>query len=147
MQAGAVVFKVRMAHEAELYRIWGEPEYLPGGNRQAEARDLQASEVARDQEARSLEFRAATRHACLWHSQDNTTEARDLLAPVYGWFTEGFDTADLKEAMRMAARGHDTEVHDRAGNVCSWRYSGRKTAENGLSPLRLRSIVVSSNAT
>ncbi len=39
--------------------------------------------------------------ASLWHSQDKTTEARDLLAPVYGWFTEGFDTPDLKEAKAL----------------------------------------------
>ncbi len=42
-----------------------------------------------------------TRLARLWHSQGKTTEARDLLAPVYGWFTEGFDTADLKEAKAL----------------------------------------------
>ncbi len=47
------------------------------------------------------ELRAATRPARLWHSQGKTTEARDLLAPVYGWFTEGFDTADLKEAKAL----------------------------------------------
>ncbi len=45
--------------------------------------------------------RAVTRLARLWHSQGKTTEARDLLAPVYGWFTEGFDTADLKEAKAL----------------------------------------------
>ncbi len=42
-----------------------------------------------------------TRLAHIWHSQDKTAEARDLLAPVYGWFTEGFDTADLKEATAL----------------------------------------------
>ncbi len=45
--------------------------------------------------------RDATRLAGLWHSQGRTTEARDLLAPVYGWFTEGFDTADPKEAKAL----------------------------------------------
>ncbi len=45
--------------------------------------------------------RAATRLARLWHAQDKTTEARSLLAPIYGWFTEGFDTADLKEAKTL----------------------------------------------
>ncbi len=58
----------------------------------------EAFEIARTQSAKSWELRAATRLARLWHSQGKTTEARDLLTPVYGWFTEGFDTADLKEA-------------------------------------------------
>ena len=57
--------------------------------------------VADDQAAKSWEFRAATRLARLWHSLGKTTEAHDLLAPVYGWFTEGFDTADLKEAKAL----------------------------------------------
>ncbi len=48
-----------------------------------------------------FELRAATRLADLWHTQGKTTEARDLLAPIYGWFTEGFDTADLKEAKAL----------------------------------------------
>ncbi len=48
--------------------------------------------------AKFCELRATTDLARLWHSQGKTSEARDLLAPVYGWFTEGFDTADLKEA-------------------------------------------------
>ena len=58
-------------------------------------------EVARAQSAKSWELRAATRLARLWHSQGKTTEGHDLLAPVYGWFTEGFDTADLKEAKAL----------------------------------------------
>ena len=55
-------------------------------------------EVARSQKARSLELRAAADLARLRRDQGRLTEARDLLAPVYGWFTEGFDTPDLKEA-------------------------------------------------
>ena len=47
------------------------------------------------------ELRAATRLARLWHSQGKDAEARDLLAPVYGWFTEGFDTPDLKDAKAL----------------------------------------------
>ena len=54
--------------------------------------------VARTQEAGLWELRAATSLARLWHYQGRRTEARDLLAPVYGWFTEGFDTADLRNA-------------------------------------------------
>jgi predicted ATPase len=61
----------------------------------------EAIEVARSQSAKSWELRGATRLARLWQGQGKTAEARDLLAPVYGWFTEGFDTADLKEAKAL----------------------------------------------
>ena len=57
--------------------------------------------VARQQQARSAELRAATSLARLWRDQGKREEARDLLAPVYGWFTEGFDTLDLKEAKAL----------------------------------------------
>ncbi len=58
----------------------------------------QAIEIAQNQQAKSLELRAATSLACLWQRQEKTAEACDLLAPVFNWFTEGFDTADLKDA-------------------------------------------------
>ena len=67
----------------------------------AEAGFSRALEIARQQQARSLELRAAMSLAELWRSQGKTIEARDLLAPVYGWFTEGFDTADLKDAKAL----------------------------------------------
>jgi predicted ATPase len=54
--------------------------------------------VARQQQAKSWELRAAMSMARLWREQGKRDEARDLLAPIYGWFTEGFDTLDLKEA-------------------------------------------------
>ena len=57
--------------------------------------------VARRQEAKSYELRAAASLARLWGEQGRRAEARDLLAPVYGWFTEGFDTADLKDAKAL----------------------------------------------
>jgi predicted ATPase len=61
----------------------------------------EALTVARHQHARSLELRAATSLAHLWRDQGKCTEAHDLLAPVYGWFTEGFDTPDLKEVKAL----------------------------------------------
>jgi predicted ATPase len=60
-----------------------------------------ALDVARRQQAKSLELRAATSLARLWQQQGKRSEARELLAPVYGWFTEGFDTADLQEAKAL----------------------------------------------
>ena len=62
---------------------------------------LKAIDVASSQFAKMWELRATTRLARLWHGQGRTAEARDLLAPVYGWFTEGHDTADLKEAKAL----------------------------------------------
>jgi predicted ATPase len=57
--------------------------------------------VARQQQAKSWELRAATSMARLWRDQGKREEARELLAPVYGWFTEGFDTRDLKDAKAL----------------------------------------------
>jgi predicted ATPase len=68
---------------------------------QAEACFQQALNIARRQEAKSWELRAAMSLARLWLSQGKDQAAYDLLAPVYGWFTEGFDTADLKEAKTL----------------------------------------------
>jgi len=57
--------------------------------------------VAREQQAKAWERRAAMTLARLWRSQGKVQQARELLAPVYGWFTEGFDTRDLKEAKAL----------------------------------------------
>ncbi len=57
--------------------------------------------MARAQEAKWWEFRAATSLSRLWQTQGKTKEARDLLAPIYGWCTEGFDTPDLKDARAL----------------------------------------------
>jgi predicted ATPase len=58
-------------------------------------------DIARQQHAQSWELRAATSLARLWRDQGKRAEARALLAPIYGWFTEGFDTADLQEAKAL----------------------------------------------
>ena len=117
-------------YEAELYRLKGEltlqspvqgqksnvkgqkPKVesqkpvlsgVEGSKVQAEAEEYfqQALTIARHQETKSWELRAATSLARLWQQQGKTAEARELLAPVYGWFTEGFDTADLKDAQSL----------------------------------------------
>ena len=89
--------------EAELYRLKGELLLRADGAwRMAEwtpeACFHKALSIARRQEAKSLELRTAMSLARLWQQQGKRQDASDLLAPVYGWFTEGFDTADLKEA-------------------------------------------------
>jgi predicted ATPase len=63
-----------------------------------EAHFERALSVARQQQAKSWELRAAMSMARLWRDQGKPQQARELLAPIYGWFTEGFDTRDLKEA-------------------------------------------------
>ena len=68
---------------------------------EAEACFQHALTVARRQQAKSLELRAAMSLARLWQQQGKHAEARALLAPIYGWFTEGFDTADLQEAKAL----------------------------------------------
>ena len=85
--------------EAEMRRLEGA--FLLARDDDAEAAEAgfrRALEISRHQQARSLELRAAMSLARLWHSQRKTNEARDLLTPIHGWFTEGFDTADLKDA-------------------------------------------------
>ena len=68
---------------------------------EAEAWLQRALDVARSQEAKSLELRAAMSLSRLWQQQGKQAEARVLLAPVYGWFTEGFDTADIQDAKAL----------------------------------------------
>ena len=65
---------------------------------EAETSLRRALDLARRQEAKSLELRAAMSLSRLWQQQGKRTDAYDLVAPIYGWFTEGFDTADLQEA-------------------------------------------------
>ena len=89
--------------EAEANRIAGEVTLkLPERDvRKAEEYFERALIVARGQQAKSWELRAATSLAQLWRSQSKQQRARELLAPLYGWFTEGFDTRDLKEAKAL----------------------------------------------
>ena len=89
--------------EAELYRLRGALLLQHAGAQpgEAEACFHQALAVARRQQARSLELRAAMSLARLWQRQGKRAEARELLAEVYGWFTEGFDTADLQAAQAL----------------------------------------------
>ena len=86
--------------EAEVYRIAGEVALKsPAPDTQkAEKYFDRALAVARQQQSKYWELRAAMSLARLWRDQGKVREARELLAPVYGWFTEGFDTRDLKEA-------------------------------------------------
>ena len=89
--------------EAEVHRMAGEIALMspePDAAK-AEAYFERALAVARQQEAKSWELRASMSMARLWRDQGKRDEARDLLAPVYGWFTEGFDTLDLKEAKAL----------------------------------------------
>ena len=91
---------------AELYRLQGELlQNAECGVQNAgwttEECFHQALEIARHQSAKALELRAAMSLARLWQRQGKRAEARELLAPIYGWFTEGFDTLDLKEAKAL----------------------------------------------
>src|SRR5215831_1851131 len=84
--------------EAELYRLKGELLLSQASHiGEVEACFRQALDIARHQEAKSLELRAAMSLSRLWHQQGKRQKAYDLLAPVYHWFSEGFDTADLQE--------------------------------------------------
>ncbi len=122
-EALAVVDKTgERCHEAELYRIKGEltrqkfqvsgskfqvppsPQPLipsPQAEAEAEACFHTAIEIARRQQAKSLELRAVMSLSRLWQQQGKKEEARQMLSEIYSWFTEGFDTADLQEAKAL----------------------------------------------
>jgi predicted ATPase len=98
--------------EAEFYRLQGELRLQSGVRRpeagvfnaplgEAETCFRRAIDVARSQHAKSLELRAAMSLSRLWQQQGKRQEARCLLEPIYGWFTEGFDTPDLQEAKAL----------------------------------------------
>jgi adenylate cyclase len=90
-------------YEPELYRLKGALLLQQSSDNQAEAETCfhHALDIACSQQAKSFELRAATSLARLWQQQGKCQEAHDLLIPVYGWFTEGFDTADLQEAKAL----------------------------------------------
>ncbi|MBI3330002.1 MAG: hypothetical protein HYZ81_25260 [Nitrospinae bacterium] len=95
--------------EAELHRLRGElllrhavgAGFKPAPTEEAEACFQQALDIARRQGAKTYELRAAVSLSRLWQQQDKREAARQLLAEIYGWFTEGFDTTDLKEARAL----------------------------------------------
>ena len=87
--------------EAELYRLKGELLWQGKAETKAEVSFRHAIEITRRQRARSWELRAAMSLSRLWQKQGNQKEARKKLDKIYSWFTEGFDTADLKEAKAL----------------------------------------------
>ncbi len=103
--------------EPEVHRLIGDLllRRNPSAPDRAEVSYRRAIERARSQEAKSWELRAATSLARLWRDQGKPAEARALLAPVYGWFTEGFDTADLKDAKALLKELGDIAVRSTTG--------------------------------
>jgi len=110
-KATAIMHKTgQRNYEAELYRLKGQltlqkfkvqSSKFKEAEAEAEECFLQALEVARKQQAKSLELRAVMSLARLWQRQGKKDEARQLLAEVYNWFTEGFETKDLQEAKAL----------------------------------------------
>ncbi|MBI3800922.1 MAG: hypothetical protein HY268_28595, partial [Deltaproteobacteria bacterium] len=107
---GAVDKTGERMYEAELYRLKGQltlQSQVQGPKSQVETEAeecfLRAITIARQQQAKSLELRAVTSLSRLWQQQGKKTEAHALLAEIYGWFTEGFDTKDLQEAKALLA--------------------------------------------
>jgi predicted ATPase len=87
--------------EAEEHHVRGLLLVARGRPEESETCIRKSIEISRRQGARALELRASISLAGLWRDQGKRTEARDLLAPIYGWFTEGFDTLDLKDAKAL----------------------------------------------
>jgi predicted ATPase len=101
--------------DAELYRHRGQLLLRQGRSEAAEELYRTALSIAREQEARLWELRAAASLARLRRDQGRRAEACDLLTPVYGWFTEGFDTPDLKEAKALLDELGAPDGHSSAG--------------------------------
>ena len=90
-------------YEGEIHRLKGELLLQQSSDHQAEAESCfqQAISIARSQQAKSFELRTATSLSRLWQSQGKREEAQQVLGDIYGWFTEGFDTADLQDAKAL----------------------------------------------
>src|SRR5262249_24854216 len=90
-------------YEPEIYRLKGALLLQQSADNHAEAQACfyHSLDVARTQQVKSLELRTAVSLSRLWLAQGKYAEGRELLAPIYGWFTEGFDTADLQEAKAL----------------------------------------------
>jgi predicted ATPase len=87
--------------EPELHTVRGEVMAMMGDRAAAEEAFYRSLTISRNVSAKLIELRASTRLASLWRDQGKRIEARDLLAPIYGWFTEGFDAPDLKQAKAL----------------------------------------------
>jgi class 3 adenylate cyclase/predicted ATPase len=117
-EAAALVDEGQRAYEAEVNRVAGELLLsVPGRRSEAEARLRRAVDVAHAQRARSWELRAATSLAHAWAEQGEGRKGLDLLAPLYGWFAEGLDTPDLRDAQGLLAAL-------RSGQACFMNNSG-----------------------
>ena len=143
--------------EPEVYRLMGDLLLRRSASApdRAEVSYRRAIERARSQEAKSWELRAATSLARLWRDQGKPAEARELLAPVYGWFTEGFDTLDLKEAKALLEELGDIGVRHRRGyridprcaqwrsrlgcGAWGWSSTSRRSARTTSTPMCCRS--------
>jgi len=104
-------------YEAELYRLKGTLTLQSQASspksqvEEAEECFLKAIEIAQQQQAKSLELRAVMSLSRLWHQRGKKREAHELLVEIYGWFTEGFDTADLKEARALLEELGGADAH------------------------------------
>ncbi|HEX4948498.1 MAG TPA: hypothetical protein VFZ34_17625, partial [Blastocatellia bacterium] len=113
-------------YEAEIWRIKGElllraaadNSEASGAQAEAEGCYHQAIEIARRQSAKAWELRATTSLARLWQQQGKQAEARQLLAEIYGWFTEGFDTADLQDAKALLEELHPQVSATQITSIC-----------------------------
>ena len=88
-------------HKTQKSKVTDPRPLIPDPQDEAEACFLKAIDIARKQQAKSLELRAVTSLARLWQQQSKTQQAHKMLSEIYGWFTEGFDTKDLQEAKTL----------------------------------------------
>jgi predicted ATPase len=91
---------------AELNRLQGDMALAAGDRGEAEASYRRAIALAREQNARSFELRSANSLTRLWRGREQAEKARELLEPIYAWFTDGFDIVDMKEARTLLDELH-----------------------------------------